>query len=278
MPEERRERRIRWWAPLVALMGAAIVGSIAVGVMFAVREQPGPKPVEEALEEFGTGGAPATSIAGIAVRPPEGVYLVEGEGRETISFPPVEQIDGTTMPASIRHRVDGCFTFRIDYNEAHWQEWELCPEEDTLLETGGRTMHRWDFGVTSVDNMATFVCDPPVPFAIRESTSGDRRARACTATNDQVAEPTEQEGTLVLVGTESVEVGGETLEAVHVRQAVTFSGGQTGESHTELWFSASDWMPLRGERDVRIESDSPIGAVTYTEQGHWQLTAVEPAD
>ena len=79
-----------------------------------------------------------------------------------------------------------------------------------------------------------------------------------------------------LVGSESIEVGGETLEAVHIRHDATFSGGQTGNSHTEFWLSTADWMPLRGERDVRVESDSPVGKITYTEQGHWQLTSTEP--
>ena len=100
--------------------------------------------------------------------------MLAGEGRETISFPPVEQDDGTTMPASIRHTADGCFTFKIDYNEAHWQDWHLCPEGNTLVERGGRTFQRWDFGVTTVENLATFVCDPPAPFAVRRSQRGDR--------------------------------------------------------------------------------------------------------
>ena len=91
-----------------------------------------------------------------------------------------------------------------------------------------------------------------------------------------MAEPTASTGTAVSVGSESIVVGGESLEAVHMRHDATFSGGQTGETHTEFWLSVADWMPLRGERDVRVDSDSPVGTVTYTETGRWQLTSTEP--
>ena len=35
------------------------------------------------------------------LRPPDGVYVMEGEGSEAISFPPVSQEDGETMPATV---------------------------------------------------------------------------------------------------------------------------------------------------------------------------------
>jgi hypothetical protein len=30
------------------------------------------------------------------------------------------------------------------------------------------------------------------------------------------------------------------------------------------------------EREVRIHSDSPVGTITYTESGWWQLTSLVP--
>ena len=276
-PVPDRRRSVRWWMPLLGLLGLAVLAAAVIGVLYVTREQPGPKSVEEAVREFDEVAGPSTSAAGSVVLPPAGVYALEGEGRESISFPPVEQADGVTMPASIRHGADDCFVFRIDYNEAHWHEWQLCPDGDVLWETGGRTFQRWDFGVTAVDNLATFVCDPPVPFAARSAAAlSGRRDRSCTASNEQVEEPTLQQGAVTFVGAEAVDVGGETVDAVHVRHTVSFSGGQTGESHTELWFSTSDWMPLRGERDVRVDSDSPVGAVTYTETGRWRLRSTDP--
>jgi hypothetical protein len=29
-------------------------------------------------------------------------------------------------------------------------------------------------------------------------------------------------------------------------------------------------------RDVEVETDSPVGAITYTESGEWELTALTP--
>jgi len=33
---------------------------------------------------------------------------------------------------------------------------------------------------------------------------------------------------------------------------------------------------LRAERNYRLTSPSPVGNITYTEQGSWQLSSLEP--
>ena len=35
-------------------------------------------------------------------------------------------------------------------------------------------------------------------------------------------------------------------------------------------------LPLRGERHITIMSSSPIGTVTYHEDGSWQMTYLQP--
>ena len=262
--------------PIVASFAVLAVITGVLVLLFATRDQADPKPVSEALEEF---AATSTSfVAGtVARRPPAGVYVLEGEGREEISFPPTSQDDGATMPASVTHLADGCWSFKIDYNEAHWQDWSLCPSGDSLVETGGRTWQAWDFGASTVTNLSTFACDPPALF-VPGSTAADRPTeRSCTGTNEQVPGTTTSAGTVTSLGSEALDIEGRTVAAIHVRFDNTLTGAQTGDERNDLWLRVDDWLPLRGEREVHIDSDSPVGTITYTEQGSWQLTSTDRA-
>lgn len=279
----------RWWFVPAAVGAVAVVGFGVTTILFLTRDDPDPMPVEEVIAAFrsttttitrSSATASTTSSPGerrAPLRPPEGVYVMEGEGSEAISFPPVSQDDGETMPATVGHDPDGCWTFTLFYNEAHWQDWELCARGDDLVETGGHTFQRWDFGVVTVENVSTFVCDPPARLIPRDADARSTRGRSCVGTNDQVSGTTTSTGTLTFVGIEPLSIGGEVLDALHVRSDNILSGAQTGEDVSDLWFSVIDGLPLRGERDAVVESDSPVGAVSYTEQGWWQLTSTVPA-
>lgn len=286
---DERHGFLRWWLIPVAVAAVVIVGFGVTMILFLTREDPDPMPVEDVIAAFRstttsstTTSAPrperSTTTSSVALlRPPEGVYVMEGEGGEAISFPPVSQDDGETMPATITHDPDGCWTFTLFYNEAHWQDWQLCPDGDDLVEMGGHTFQRWDFGVTTVENLSTFVCDPPALFLVRDADEGSTRSRSCDGTNDRVDGTTRSAGTLTFVGVEALLIGEESLDALHVRRDNVLSGAQTGGDVSDLWFSAIDGLPLRGEREAVVESDSPIGDVSYTEQGWWQLASTIPA-
>lgn len=285
MPDEHHRRgRVRWWVVAAALGGAlAIAAAVTIG-LFVTRDVPDPKPITEVLDEFrrtttsptAPSTAPSTTTGPALLRPPAGVYVLEGAGREEISFLGVGQDDGATMPATVAHLAGGCWTFTIHYNEAHWQDWTLCPDGDRIMEMGGHTFQSWDFGVAQIDNLSTFVCDPPILFAARRA-DGSPWARTCRGTNEQVEGATANVGTLTFIGLETLDIGGDQIEAAHLRRETDVSGAQSGEESGDLWIAVADGLPLRAERDVRIASDSPIGEIVYTEQGWWQLTTTEPA-
>lgn len=271
-PEREPARRVRWWIPAAALGGLVVLGIGAAVVLFLTRETPDARPVEAAVEDFRSSTSQESDDTG----PVPGVYQLQGEGREKISIPPVEQEDGSTMPMTVTVDEEGCWTIRIDYNEAHWQDWDLCREGSTVAETGGHTFQRWDFGALVVENLSTFVCEPAVPFVVLDAEPGDVVDRSCTGTNDQVAGTTTSAGTVTVVAIEPIDIGGEEVEAVHVRRDTDLTGAQTGTEALDLWVSTTDGLPLRGDRAVTVDSDSPIGTVTYTEEGTWQLRSTEP--
>lgn len=273
--EGGRKRRFRWWMPVVGVVALVVLGFGVVLFQFVTRDEPGAVPVEEALEDFRQSTATSTGEAS-GLRPPAGVYSLTGEGREEISFPPVDQQDGETIPATVEHQADGCWTFRIDYNEAHWQDWTLCPSGDGLVQPLGHTYQAWDFGTAEIGNLATFECEADTPFIVTDLDPDESVPRRCIGTNEQVSGTTDSRGTLTFVGTDTLEVGGVQVEAWRFRQNAEFSGAQTGTEEVDFWFAVEDGMPLRGERSVAIGSESPVGTIDYTEEGWWQLASLEP--
>ena len=131
------------------------------------------------------------------------------------------------MPATVTHRSDGCWTFRIDYSSQHWQTWIYCPRDGGLVELGGQTFERWDFVFTKYDSTSTFTCDPP-SVAIRAAMhSGDHWTQTCRGTSSGTKGVGVTSGPYTFVGDDTVTVGGTAVAAYHFHQERTLSGSQT---------------------------------------------------
>jgi hypothetical protein len=275
---EQPDRRRRWpWA--VGLVVAMILlPCLAFGVLFLVREDPGAKSIDEAVGTYRQGASPTTDASDVH-RPIAGVYSATGTGDEALSFPPLGQNDGTIMPLTVQYEADGCWVIRVDYNEAHWQTWRDCPGGSAaiVLESGGQTYQRWDLGATQIENTSTFDCAPPAIVMMPDPSPGASWTDTCTGTNTQTAGETTSAGPYTFVGAEDVVVAGAPVATHHYRQSRTLAGAQTGEQVADLWFVVPTGLPVRSERSIHIESNSPVGAITYTETGTWQLTSLEPA-
>jgi hypothetical protein len=210
------------------------------------------------------------------LRPPAGVYLYRGSGTEHLSLPPKSQSQGPRMPATVTHRRDGCWTFRIDYSTAHWQTWIYCPRGGGLVELGGETFERWDFVVTKYDSTSTFTCDPP-SVAIRAAMSpGDTWQQKCAGTSSGTTGTATTSGPYQFVRRESIDVAGVAVAAYHFHQKRTLSGSQAGTQDADLWFAVKDGMPLRNERTVTVKTNTVVGSSTYTEHGRFELTSLVP--
>jgi hypothetical protein len=271
----RRGLLRRHWR-LVALV-VFLIGALVLsfgGLRYAFRSHPGPRSVESALDRFrsSTSTAPRSGFG----HPAPGVYAAEGQGGEHISFPPNSQSDGAVMPVTVRDLPDGCWRWRIDYNTAHWHEFDFCPRGTELLLVGDRNFQSWDFGAVHVTNVGTFTCDPPSPVVVDDPRPGDSFPNDCTGVNTAVSGTTRVAGPAVVVGTEKLTIGGRGVAAVHQRRRQTMSGGQHGNSDEDWWFAADTGLPLRMERHYVVHSASPVGTVTYTENGSWQLRSLVP--
>jgi hypothetical protein len=246
-------------------------------VLFAIRADPGAKPLTEAVDEFrqsAQGEGPSRSS-----RPDPGVYTAIGEGRAELSFPPLSQDDGPEMPVTVQHAGDACWFVRVDYNQAHWQTWEYCAGDASseVEERGGETRQRWDLGATQIENTSTFTCDPASSMIDLTAQPGTTWQQACTGTNTQSSGTTTSTGPYTFVGQESLAIGTELAITLHYRQVRAISGSQSGEQTVDFWFVTETGLPVRMERTTRVESSSPVGQITYTEDGWWQIQSLQPA-
>lgn len=257
---------------VIGIVVAVLVLGAGIGVFAYLwqRDDARPVSVQEAGERLdGKAGGADTFV------PAEGVYRYEGTGTDSLSTPPKSQPEGPTMPATVVHRGDGCWTFRIDYSTNHWQTWRFCARDGELVERGGRTFQRWDFVVSSIENVSTFVCAPPIFVLGTDMVPGETWPQSCTGKNTTTGGTTISAGEMRFVGVEPLEVGGRKVDAFHFVKPRTISGAQHGEENTDLWL-AENGLPLRNQRRVVIDSDSPIGTVTYTEEGTFTLASLEP--
>jgi len=267
-PGRRVSRRV-----VVAIVGGAVLlvgAGIGVFAYLWQRDDARPVSVREAEQRLDGKAGP-----GGAFVPAEGVYQYTGSGSEALSTPPKSQAEGPEMPATVIHHAHGCWTFRIDYSTNHWQDWRYCARDGRLVEEGGRTFQRWDFVVSTIENTSTFVCEPPIVVLRSDMVPGKTWPQSCAGTNTNVGGTTVSSGDIRFVGVEPFDVGGTTVDAFHFVQPRTISGAQRGEENSELWF-APNGLPLRNQRHIVIDSDSPIGTITYTEDGSFTLTSLEP--
>ena len=271
-------RRRRRWLIVVAVIGAVLVtfAGVAIG-RYAFRAHPGPKAVEAAVDRFRTlpTHAPPTDVR--YPFPAAGVYELEGQGSERISFPSNSQRDGRLMPATLSYGADGCWVWHVDYNVAHAEDYQFCPRGDVLALAGSGNTQTWNFGFAKVMNVAHFTCEPPATVLSNDPQPSETYSRVCSGTNSAISGLTTTTTTTRIVGRENLLIGGVAHPAIHQQQQTAITGGQTGAETADWWLSPTNGLPLRMERHIRLDTRSPLGGtITYTEEGFWQLRNLEP--
>lgn len=258
---------------LLVVLGVVVVVLVAGGVTVWIlwhRSSARPVTREEAIQRFhplrGTNGGP--------VRPPQGVYAYRGTGHEALSLPPKSQPQGPTIPVTVTWRTDGCWVFRVDYSTNHWQTWIYCPRSEGLVELGGQTFQHWDLVFTQVRSTSTFTCDPPSITIKPAMRPGDLWQQSCSGTSNTTKGRVTSQGLYRFVGEETVTVAGQAQRAFRFHQSRTLTGAQQGTQTADIWFRASDGLPLRNERDVTVRTDSVVGTVTYTEEGSFEIASL----
>ncbi len=260
-------------ALLVVLVLAA--GSF-VFARYELRSHPGAKPMGDALNAFRSSPtAPKGKGAGLRA-PAAGVYRLEGQGGEKISFPPNSQEDGAVMPASVVPLADGCWRWHVDYNVAHWEEYDFCPQGAQLVMVANRNSQAWDFGVVAVKNLAQYSCDTTSVVLPVKPVTGQTFLQSCSGSNSATPGVSNLSTQVRIVEINTLSIDGVATSTVHEVLRITVSGAQKGTGTEDWWYVANTGLPVRMVRQIKVGSPSPVGTVTYTEAGMWQMTSLQP--
>lgn len=266
-------RRTRFFGMLLVLVVVAGCG------MFAWRWQqrgPGHASVGGAIGRFRA--SPTVTAPTGTLEPRPGVYLYSGAGSESLSFLSTHQGQGPTEPGTVSLGSDGCWQFRIDFNSFHSQTWSRCSAGGRLVESGGTTTQRFDFVSFKMSEHSSVTCDPPFVVADLAGAPGATTPVRCVGRSETTKSTFTQAGTATFVGREHVTVGDASVPALHTREDLLLTGGQTGEVRFDVWFAAANGLPLKESHSINVVSPAPapLDHVTYSELGRWQLQSMTP--
>ena len=264
------------WSRSFAMVSVVLVLGGGLFVWRWEQRGPGRASVGDAVGRF---RASSTSRPLSRSREPRpGVYLYAGIGGESLSFLSTRQAQGPDEPGTVTLEPSGCWQFRIDFNSFHDQTWNRCSARGRLVETGGTTGQRFDFLTFKTSEHSDVTCKPPIVLADVAAAPGRHWPVQCTGHSETTKTTFAQTGVSVFVGREVIEVGRKSVPALHTREDLRLSGGQTGEVRVDVWFATASGLPLKEAHLIRVASPAPapLNHVTYTEIGNWQLTSTTP--
>lgn len=261
------------------IFAVAVVLVFAFGGIFVWRVQhrgPSRASLSGAIGRFRTSSTVSDPSRSWEPRP--GVYVYSGSGSESLSFLGTHQTQGPTEPGTVTLRPKGCWQFRVDYNSFHHQTWNRCSTHTKVVESGGTADQKFDFVAFKTSEHGVTTCAPPFVVADLDAKPGAVARVRCTGHSETTKASFTQTGTATYVGRETVTVGGVEVPAVHTRQDLHLSGGQTGTSRVDIWLAVADGLPLKEAHSISVDSPAPapINQVTYTERGSWHLTSLTP--
>lgn len=260
----RRVRRIVAWTAAVL-----VVVAVAIYIIFGLvyDDSSTPVAVDDVVESFREAQAEAEDAAGRFPAP--GVYVYSTTGAES-----VDALGGTThdYPATTTITVSsaGCgVRLRWDALVERYEDWQLCDDDGALVATRFTTFHKF-FGQ---DDRRDLTCGDPLMLVPAEPAVGDTWSGRCAeGTFDEVF-------TVSVQGLETVDVGGEAVEAVHIHLDMVVESPDddpVGGTITDLWIATDDRKILRWDESTDTTAGSFVGPVRLQETYALTLSDLEP--
>jgi hypothetical protein len=189
-----------------------------------------------------------------------GLYVYETTGHETTDALGGGRHD---YPAETYLTIvpGGCGTLvRWQALAERWTEWEIC-DDGTLA--GWESYHEW-FGVGNLDD---WTCPAPPPVI---GEPGESWPAICAE------EGRTQSMRFDVVGLETLVVGGEEVETLHVRQTDASTGDTDGEGTADVWILPGTLLVVQRVAGSVSVTESRIGPVRYAEEYRLKLTSMTP--
>ncbi len=154
--------------------------------------------------------------------------------------------------------------YRWQALEERWDETLLC--DDGRLDSS-ISWHKW-FGV---EDTSEYVCDESAHLY----PIGDETTWAFSCENAGV---TTVNWVYEVVGMETIGIGGEGVDVLHVMATETDSGTTVGTGTHHRWVLTDPYLVVKERVDIANTTDSPIGGVDYVEQYEIVLTSLSPSE
>jgi hypothetical protein len=255
-PRRRRRQAI---AVLAVLMAVAVVG-VGAWAWARLDDDTRPISVDQAVEDFRsddttTDAAAVGSGAAATELPAPGVYPYETSGGESLAL--LNNPSRTYQPeTALVVQAGGCGVV-VSWTplEERAESWEMCRRDGGIAVSRSESVHEF-FDQREV---RTFTCAEGAWLVPPTVEVGETRQVDCVG--DGISENRAAE----LVEVASRDVGGSSVEAIHVRMTVTTSGSTDGTTIRDLWLDRRTGLPLEWTDAVENVSDSPLGDARYTE-------------
>ncbi len=261
------------------IVTAVIVMLVASGAGVFVYEwnHSGPHQLSSATayQRFRSGITGAVVDPG-TLRPHEGVYSYRGSGREHISLPPKSQVEGPGIPGTVSYQSDGCWVWRLDYSDSHWQNATYCARAGNLVEVGRAGWYRWTLVALSIADTGTYRCSPEVaiPAVLHV---GQQFPFVCSGTSSPIKTGVvTMKGTNRYMGQQTLRIGDTEVSALHFREVSTLSGGQWGRNVSDTWFSTVNGLPVKGTWTTEVTSPTFLGTSTLIGGASFTLKSLTP--
>lgn len=196
----------------------------------------------------------------------EGVYVYDTTGFEEIDAFGGRRHDYPAQ-TSIVHRREGCGATET------WQPFQDRRDVRRLCAEPGRHRLEWFdatrsfFGQTDTRRLE---CDDEASAFVAGARAGDVFEFRCVQDGADAA------NRLEILGTESIVVGGQAVEAVRSRATSVVTGGASGRSTIDSWVHPETGLTLKRISVLDGSSPGPTGSVNYHEEYTLVLQSLEP--
>lgn len=226
-------------------------------MLFLFRDRATPVAREEVTTLVPGGGRPGDA----------GLYLYTTRGFETTDALMGARHD---YPAQTYLTIQpgGCGTLvRWQALRERWTEHDYCPDGSLA---GSQHFRRW-FGVGNLDR---WVCSPPIST---RGEPGESWEGVCTREAGSNVAAAERVLRHEAVGYETLEVGGEQVETLHLRSRSIGTGASLSEDATETWILPGTLLIVRQTSSISSTTQSRIGSVHYYEEYEITLVSLQPS-
>ncbi len=251
------------------LLGAGVallIGVVAVGVWFFIlRGTSTPVNLRQALRLYRQDQRPGQAHKAVDL-PLPGVYRYRTSGDEQLNFGGITR----TFPTATNMIVtdDRCATDRWDPLEQHMEGLVECPLRGGAYGITSSLTYEEIAGVQTTDVIS---CPTDTYLVPPDPRAGERWKTKCHSTGLNVV------SSGLVVGNSPVNVGGQTVPAIHTRLTLRFSGSESGTNPNDYWVSPKDGLILAQRETVDVSQQAgPLGSVHYRERMAITLASSTP--